>query len=135
MINGFLSIKFKGNAQFDLINHLTEVFRDMGIDLYCFVRDEEDWGKQVFTPVEVMDRALARIDRTEVMVVEFSEKGVGVGIEIGYAVAKNIPVIVIAPPEADISGTLQGVMKLLLRYQNPEDLRKEKDAILGAIQS
>lgn len=134
MKQGFLSIKFKGNEQFELIEELTAVFREMGIDLYCFVRDEEKWGDVVLTPREVMDRALARICSTDVMIVEFSEKGVGVGIEIGYAVAKDIPVIVIAPPEADISGTLQGVMSLLIRYCSPGDLLNHAQEIQEVIQ-
>lgn len=131
MKQGFLTIKFKGNEQYALIEALTAVFREMGIDLYCFVRDEEAWGEKTYSVTEVMERAFARIRKTDIMVVEFTEKGVGVGIEIGYAAALGKPVIVIAPPEADISNTLRGVMRGLYRYNDPADLLAHKDEILG----
>ncbi len=51
-----------------------------------------------------------------------TEKGVGLGIEAGYAYAKGIPIITIAERGSDISETLKGISKEIFFYDNIEDL-------------
>ena len=56
--------------------------------------------------------------------VDLTEKGVGLGIEAGYAYAKQIPIVVIARKGSDISATLQGIAKKLFLYDEFEDLNQ-----------
>jgi nucleoside 2-deoxyribosyltransferase len=51
-----------------------------------------------------------------------TEKGVGLGIEAGYAYAKGIPIITIVKSGSDISETLVGISKKIFLYNNIEDL-------------
>ena len=53
------------------------------------------------------------------------EKGVGLGIEIGYAYAKGIPIIVIAKRGSEISSTLQGIARETFFYDRPEELTEK----------
>lgn len=55
-------------------------------------------------------------------IIDFTEKGVGLGIEAGYAYAKEIPVITIAKNGSDISETLKGISKEVFFYNNIDDL-------------
>jgi nucleoside 2-deoxyribosyltransferase len=65
------------------------------------------------------------INKSDFLIIEFSDKGVGLGIEAGYAYAKGIPIIVIAKKGSDISNTLKGIAKKIIFYEDPEELVKE----------
>jgi 2'-deoxynucleoside 5'-phosphate N-hydrolase len=58
-----------------------------------------------------MAQTFAAIEDCDLLLVELSEKGVGIGIEVGYAYARGIPIVVVAPTGGDISTTLQGVAR------------------------
>ena len=62
------------------------------------------------------------IDNVDLVIVELSEKGVGIGIEAGYAHAKNIPIVVIAKEGSDISDTLRGIAKRIIFYTDTQEL-------------
>jgi nucleoside 2-deoxyribosyltransferase len=69
----------------------------------CIVRDVEKWGGVRLSPETLMARTFEEIDSSDLAVIDLTEKGVGVGIEAGYAHASGIPVVVIARKGADIS--------------------------------
>jgi nucleoside 2-deoxyribosyltransferase len=123
----FLSIKYhadqRNRAQTEAI---LSVLEQAGHQTCCVVRDVEQWGKFAFTPAELMARTFAAIEASDAVIVEETEKGVGLGVEAGYAYARGIPVIVVAPPGADVSETLQGIALSVQRYAAPADLRGMK---------
>lgn len=57
------------------------------------------------------------------MVLEMSEKGVGLGIEAGYAVATNKPLIVLIRHDLELSNTLQGIADAVITYSHPTDIK------------
>ena len=64
-----------------------------GWETFCVVRDLQHGVNTAFGPPELMQLSLAAIDNSHLVVVELSEKGVGVGvgIEAGYAYARQNP--------------------------------------------
>ena len=60
----------------------------------------------------------------QLVVIELSEKGVGLGIESGYAYAHAIPVITIARYGSDISDILYGISSAVQLYGNIVNLRE-----------
>lgn len=88
------------------------------------VRDFEKWGKVKFTPQELMRKSFEEIDKSDLLVVEYSEKGVGLGIEAGYAYAKTIPIFVIAETSSEISETIKGIAKSIFFYDDPSEITK-----------
>lgn len=62
------------------------------------------------------------IDTCNLVIIDLTEKGVGLGIEAGYAYAKGIPIITIAKNGSDISETLEGISNKVLFYNKIEDL-------------
>ena len=77
----------------------------------------EQWGALAFTPQALMQRTFDEIEACDLLLVEFSEKGVGLGIEAGYAAARGRPVVVLAPEGVEISTTLQGISRRVIRYE------------------
>lgn len=93
-----------------------------GVESFCVARDLERWGEVHFPPAELMRRSFAAIAASDLLVVDLSEKGVGVGIEAGYAHAHGTPIITIARAGADISDTLRGISRAVFWYESEAEL-------------
>jgi len=133
-MNIFLSIKYHpDHRNRDLIEHITRVLQPHAV--VCIARDVEEWGKKKFDAAGLMQRTFEEIDSSDIVVVELSEKGVGVGIEAGYAAAKGKPVITIARRGSDISETLRGISREVFIYQDtskPENFLGTLTALINA---
>ena len=64
----------------------------------------------------------SKIDSCKLVIIDLTEKGVGLGIEAGYAFAKGIPVITIAKCGSDVSETIAGISKKVMFYNDIEDI-------------
>ena len=124
-MQAYLAIKFHENhSNRKLIEQLSNSLLKMGIKSTIMTRDFEKWGSVKYTTKQLMDLTFKEISKSEILIVEFSEKGVGLGIEAGYAYANNIPVIVIAKENSPISNTLKGIAKRIVFYKYPSELPK-----------
>jgi len=70
-----------------------------------------------------MLRTFEIIKNSDAVIIEFSESGIGIGIETGFAVAKNIPVYVLLPKGRVLSPTMQGVCEKHFEYETDEDIQ------------
>ena len=104
-----------------------------GFETVCIARDIEKRGQVQLSLHALMQRAFAEIGASNLLVVDVTEKGVGLGIEAGYAYAKQIPIVVIAKRGSDVSMTLQGIARKLFLYDEFEDLNQyfENTTFLG----
>lgn len=119
----YLAIKFKEDgSNRELIERLSKRLEQGGIETVVFYRDYENWGEKKFEPKELMHLAHEATNACEAVLIEFSEKGVGLGIEAGYAHAKGKPVHVIAATGSEISDTLRGIAASITFYDTPETL-------------
>ena len=119
----YLAIKYHPNAENrDLIESITDVLAADGHTVTCVVRDIEEWGTVTLSPDALMRAAFQAIDRVDLVLVELSEKGVGLGIEAGYAHAQGIPIVVIARTGSPISATLQGIATAVVFYEEIAEL-------------
>lgn len=79
---------------------------------------------------EMMQQAFKEISSSDLLIAEVTEKAIGVGIEIGYAVAQSIPVWYLRKQQAEHSTTAAGAANTSLLYDNTTDLvKKLKDAL------
>lgn len=121
----YLAIKYHPDQQNRAqIESILAEFEDSGHQTVCVARDVEHWGQISFSPRELMKRSFTEIESSDVVVVDLTEKGVGLGIEAGYARAKGIPVITIAPAGTDISTTLEGISRRVVFYREMSDLQQ-----------
>jgi nucleoside 2-deoxyribosyltransferase len=127
----FLSIKYHADhcnrARIEAIAAALEVH---GFETTCIARDVEWWGQLKFDARELMTRTFTAIDACDLVVVDLTEKGVGVGIEAGYARAKNIPVATIAQTGADISETLRGISRAVFLYDGIDNLTRVVEELI-----
>jgi 2'-deoxynucleoside 5'-phosphate N-hydrolase len=122
-MKAYLAIKFKEDySNRPFIEDLSRVLKDVGIITEIMVRDHERWGEKIFSPKELMQLTFEAIDNSNILIIEFSEKGVGLGIEAGYAFAKRKPIIVIAKEDASISSTLSGIANNIIFYKDISEL-------------
>ena len=121
-MKAYISVKYRAdNSNKDCIEHISSALERNGFETVCIARDIEKWGQVQSSPRKLMQRAFTEIDSSNLLVVDLTEKGVGLGIEADYAHAKQIPIVVIAKKGSDISATLQGISQRLVLYDEFED--------------
>jgi len=126
-MKAYIAIKFHPDARNrDKIEKISQILKKSGIDTSCMIRDKENWGKRKFTTKKLMQMTFKEIDKSDFIIIDLTEKGVGLGIESGYAYATKKPIIVIAEKESDISSTLAGIASEVLLYDKIEDIYKLK---------
>ena len=123
MADVFLSIKYHPHgSNRSAIERISAALLDQGFSTFCVARDLEDWGMRSFEPGELMRLTFAAIDASRLLLVELSEKGVGVGIEAGYAHARGIPNVTAARSGCDLSLTLRAISAWAGWYAREEEL-------------
>ena len=119
----FLSIKYYPDMRNrELIESISGALEQARHEVVCVVRDLEKWGEISFPPAELMAETFNTIEECDAVIIELSSKGVGLGIEAGYAHARGIPVITIAEEGSDISATLQGISAEVELYSSVEEI-------------
>jgi len=77
-----------------------------------------------------MQTAFSAIDKSEILIAEVSDKAIGIGIEVGYAKAKNKPVIYLRHTVAEHSTTVSGSSDYTVIYADTSKLQKQLNEIL-----
>jgi len=133
MKKAYLSISYSNRkylqAEIETIRQTAAGFQ---IDLFVFV------DARYFSPGqenEMMQQAFADIESADLLIAEVTEKAIGVGIEIGYAVALYKPVIYLRNAQAEHSTTAAGSAQHTIIYQNPEELGQKLAVVLSAMAS
>ena len=101
------------------INTIREVLATQNIILFIFIDNYHFANKE---EKQMMQMAFNEIKQSDLLIAEVSEKAIGVGIEIGYAVALTIPVIYLRNLLAEHSTTASGSANHTIIYENTADL-------------
>lgn len=128
MKKAFMSLKFHdGEEDKKKIDELTEALLRAGIENVVMARDVEKYGKAELPKGAklMIDYAFPAMKECDMLIVEFSEKGVGLGIGAGYAYAIGLPIYVIAKNGSDVSLTMNNLAEEVIFYDKPEELTKE----------
>lgn len=123
MKKAYFGIKFyEDHSNRTEIELITAVLNAAGIQTVCMASDVEKWGSVKLSLPKLMERTFAEIEQSDMVILEMSEKGVGLGIEAGYAIAKNIPLVVLIKEGCKVSGTMKGIADEIIYYDQPEDI-------------
>lgn len=115
----FLSIKYYDDMRNrSLIEQICTGLEKKGISTFVFARDIQNYEKCKLSPREIMETAFKQINNSDALLVDASELSIGVGIEVGYAYGKNIPIYLVAHKEAYVSNSVKGVAQKSLFYEN-----------------
>ena len=131
MKKAYFAISYANRKLFDKeIHGLLNLFKKNNIELLVFVDNytfREDQEK------EMMKAAFTEIDSADFLIAELTTKSIGVGIEIGYAYAKNKPVFYLRKKESEYSTTASGCSTTLMVYENDLNLIKMMEKQLKMI--
>lgn len=127
----YVSISFKNRKKLsEEINVIKEVLLKHNLQPLVFV------DEYVFSPEqdkEMMAQATHDISVSSLLIAEMSEKAIGVGLEVGYAVALHIPILYIKNEEAEYSKTVGGVSAKVLSYKDAQDLATQLEVYIQSI--
>lgn len=110
-----------------VIQTLQICLKQYSIDLFVFV-DHYHFSSN--EEVKMMQTAMMEIDRSDILIAEVSVKAIGVGLEAGYAAAKNKPVLYLRNSASAHSSTVSGIASERIFYRDEQDL---SDQLVGFI--
>ena len=124
-LHSFFALKFHdGDEDRQKVEEIEAALNKAGIEITLMARDVEKWGNaDIPTGKTLMkDYAFPAMLQCDCNIIEFSEKGVGLGMNGGFCYAKGKPIYVIAKTNSDISTTMANIATEIIFYDKPEDL-------------
>lgn len=124
-LHSFFALKFhKGEKDRVKVQAIEKALNKAGVTITVIARDVEKWGQAEIPKGKTLmtDYAFPAIQQCDCNIIEFSEKGVGLGVNAGYCYAIGKPIFVIAKTGSDISTTISNLAAKVIFYDKPEDL-------------
>ncbi len=119
MKKAYLAISYSNRKQFDNeIESLQKLFYKKNIELFVFV------DKYNFRPNQ------EEIDKCDFIIAELTTKSIGVGIEIGYAFAKNKTIFYLRKKDSEYSTTASGCSNFVIEYENEFNLIEMMESLV-----
>ena len=91
----------------------------MNIELFVF-GDKSNF--ETNQEKEMMKVTFEEIDSSDFLVAELTTKSIGIGIEIGYAFAKEKLIFYLRKKDSEFSTTASGCSRFVIEYENEPDL-------------
>ncbi len=133
MKQAYFAISLSNRPHFDQeIESLALALENFGFKLLVFVDHYHFAPEQAKA---MMQQAFLEMDKSELLIVEMSKKAVGVGIETGYAFAKNIPIIYLKKHSASYSTTTAGCAHSFINYKDVPDLIQQFNLALKTLEA
>ncbi|MFH1535721.1 MAG: hypothetical protein ABIC96_01435 [Patescibacteria group bacterium] len=135
-IKAFIAYSFTDKNDFINFNKKLRKFLKENFDIksYSFVFD----FKKKANNKNLMRSALKKIDESDLLIVELSNKAIGIGLEAGYAKAKGKKIIYLHKIRSEISTTIDGISDIKIEYINIAhlfvQLIKKKNMILKLLE-
>ncbi len=82
---------------------------------------------------EMMQQAFGAIDKCDLLIAETSDKAIGIGVEVGYAKAKNKTILYLRNENAEHSTTVSGASDFKIIYSDADDLKKQLTGIITTL--
>lgn len=115
----FVSYSYSNRDKYkDVHKILKEYLHSKGVSVYAFVFDFTD----TLSDFKMMQSALNEIDKSDMILVELTNKSVGVGVEAGYAKAKDKVVIYLHRKDSELQQTVNGIADYVIPYSTGDDI-------------
>lgn len=128
----FISYRHTGEKTEELEPLLTSICESLassGVDTYCTFFNQDEFMGQSLGPHQIMYKAFEIIDDSDfLLVIQASEKkSEGMLMEVGYCIAKKIPVVV-AVKEGIDDTYLPDMANYVITWKNADELASELQA-------
>lgn len=109
-----------------LLGTARDALKQASVDSYCTFFDEAEFQDRSLGAAGIMKHAFSIIDGSDLLfVIQASEnKSEGMLIEVGYCMAKNIPIVVAVKSDVDHT-YLPDMGNITIRWNDVEDLRHQ----------
>lgn len=111
-MKAYISVSFNNRK---LVNNEIETIKDtlnvFNISSMVFV---DHYKFDITQERQMMEQAMIDIDNCEILIAETTNKGIGIGVEVGYAKAKGKTVIYLRQQDAEHSTTVSGIVTFKL---------------------
>lgn len=127
-LRAFLSLKFyDGDVSKKLVDDITEALAKVNIHTFAAVRDIEKYGSvKGLDMAHFMPKyAFPEMEASDIMIIEYSEAGAGLGMGADHAYCKDIPLYLIAKRGSKISTTVNSVAEKVIFYDEISDITEE----------
>ena len=124
-LHSFFALKFhEGDEDRAKVEAIESALNKAGVEITLMPRDVEKWGEAYIPEGKALmrDYAFPAMMQCDCNIIEFSEKGVGLGMNGGFCYAIGKPIYVIAKTNSDISTTMANIATEIIFYDKPEDL-------------
>lgn len=128
-MKAYIAVSFSKRKSFDcIINAIKITLSKNKINPFIFV---DHYSFHLSDEKLMMQTTMNEIKSSQILLAETSDKGIGIGIEVGYAKALQIPVIYIRSSDAEHSTTVSGISDYHIIYENANDLENQLNTILN----
>ncbi|MFM2225013.1 MAG: hypothetical protein RJA07_1215 [Bacteroidota bacterium] len=130
-MKAYIAVSFSKRKLVDqAINAILDVLNEWKISAFVFV---DQYQFDTTQERQMMQQAMADIDNCDLLLAETTDKGIGIGIEVGYAKAKGKTIIYLRQNEAEHSTTVSGISDFQIVYLDTTDLKKQLAATVEKI--
>lgn len=127
-MRAYISISYSSRHIMDtIVQAIVDTLSSMHIESFIFV---DRYCFSIGQEKEMMVQAFIDIEQSDILIAETSEKAIGVGVEVGYAKAKQKPVIYLRQSAVDHSTTVAGASDYQVIYADARDLQLQLQDIL-----
>jgi len=131
MMQAYISIGFSKRqllkAELEVI---TKTLSQIKVDSFVFV---DKYKFDATQEQQMMKQVFSDINKSDLLIAETSDKGIGIGIEVGYAKAKGKPVIYLRHINAEHSTTTSGTSDYQIIYNDTINLQQQLMDVLKRI--
>jgi len=122
-MKAYISVSFSKRKLVDNeIASIVDTLNEFKFSSFIFV---DNYKFDLTQERQMMKQAMTDIDKCDLLLAETSEKGIGIGIEAGYAKAKGKTVIYLRQKDTEHSTTVSGISDFQIIYIDATDLRKQ----------
>ena len=130
-MRAYIAISYnKRNSLQTELNVIKSILELFSIDAFVFV---DKFSFRSNEEKQMMQQAFTEIDQADLLIAEVSDKAIGIGVEVGYAKAKNKPIIYLRNTAAEHSTTIAGTSDHVIIYNDASNLEKQLAEILKKI--
>lgn len=130
-MRAYIAISFSRRKLMDKeISAIIDTLNEFKIASFVFV---DHYKFDLSEERQMMQQAMADMDNCDLLLAETSEKGIGIGIEVGYVKAKGKPVIYLRQKDAAHSSTVSGISDFQIIYLDASELKIKLASVLREI--
>lgn len=125
MLRVFITSSYQNSENKNEIEHLCSIVKSAGFEDFCFIRDIENYEKVFDNPKDLMKSALEEINKSDLLLIDMTEKPTGRAFEAGMAYALNKKIIMIMKKGTELKDTSKGIADEIIEYESIEEIEEK----------